>query len=354
MGHRIHFAGVNTRGLAEATKGQDILMSYADVKKDPGFWGWMKPLLERGHFRSVILDSGAFTELSQRKRGNEFKVGVEEFATFAAEHQHLFTWVANLDDIEGDVERSNANFAALRAAGVKNLVPVFHEGESDEQLRHCLALALSGRKALAVGCQRPKGRLVPRNVVRFLRSLFAKLGEMDPKGWVELHGFGLTRYASDQVPCQGPAEGFSFHSTDSTTWIAEACSVQRSGAYGDPKAPKGQRIEQRARALRATVASYSNVAFATGKADCGVLSFGGFNWNRANEYGHQARTVANRLANGQERALDTLQGGGTKRCACAVLLETNEEREAGKCERHLRLQQRRAHIMAGWPGDPSR
>ena len=291
MEHRIHFAGINTPGLAEAAKGQDVLVSYADVKRRKNLWAWLRPLIASGHFRSVILDSGAFTELSFRKRGREFKVTVQEFAAFAAEHQELFAWVANLDDIEGDVARSNANYEALRAAGVKNLVPVWHEGESDAQLEHCIALARESVGILAVGAQRPKGKLVPANVVKFLGELFPKL----PKD-IAVHGFGLTRYAS--TACPG-GKGFPFTSTDSTTWIAEACCVERSGAY-KPE-PDETRSGARAKAFVATVASYASIEFVVGPARMGFAELAvpaGFDYAAAMEYGHQARTVARRITTG--------------------------------------------------------
>jgi len=289
MSHRLHFAGINTRPLAAAAKGQDVLISFADIKKSPAFWAWMRPLLEGGHFRSVILDSGAFTELSQRKLGKVFKVSVDEFAAFAAEHQALFTWVANLDDIEGNTEVSNANYQAICAAGVRNVVPVFHEGEPAAQLAHCVELAKAGRGILAVGAQRPKGSLVPSKVVAFLAALFPQLTALDPARTVAVHGFGLTRYASDA--CPGTSNGFPFDSTDATTWIAEACAVERSGAF------KGERTVARAKAFRATIASYSAVSFVVGQADCGgALAIpAGFDASKATEAAGQARTVARRL-----------------------------------------------------------
>ena len=83
---RIHFAGINTTPLASATEGRDILVSYADVIRQPGWWEReLKPRLEAGRYRSVILDSGAFTVISQG-----IVIDVESYAAFAAEHQDLF------------------------------------------------------------------------------------------------------------------------------------------------------------------------------------------------------------------------------------------------------------------------
>ncbi len=285
---QIHFAGVNTRPLAEATKGQDVLVSYADVKKSPAFWTWMRPLVAGGHFRHVILDSGAFTELSQRKLGKVFKVSIDEYAAFAAEHQDLFTWVANLDDIEGDTVQSNANLQTLQDAGVRNVVPVYHEGEDVEQLAYCIDAARAGRGILAVGCQRPKGSLIPRNVVKFLGWLFT---ELDNRGANDLtvHGFGLTRYASSACPCNGPARGFPFDTTDTTTWIAEGCALERSGAMG-------RGIAARHEALAATVTSYQGIKFNGVQVDSSLPKWRGrMNTAAAYQAGGQAKTVARRF-----------------------------------------------------------
>lgn len=287
MGIRVHFAGINGRKLAQHTRGQDVLVSYADLRS-AGTWAWIRPLLERGHWRSVILDSGAFTVYAAQMRGKKAAtISVEDFARFAVENAHLFDWVANMDDIGGRVEVSNANFDYLERAGLAgSVVPVWHEGESDDQLRTVLA---QGRKAgrIAIGMQRPKGQLVPRNVVACLADVVPKIREWAPE--IKLHGFGMTRYASaDTCPCGGP--GWAFDSVDSTTWIAESCAVERSGAAG------GRGIEPRQRAIRATLDSYHGVNF-IGGSNLGPMHGDTIDIALAMETGGQAKTVAARLTN---------------------------------------------------------
>jgi hypothetical protein len=275
---RFYLAGINSRPLAAVAKGHDVLISFADVKKGPAFWAWLAPMIDAGHFRSVILDSGAFTELSARKRGKTFTIDLVDFADFAVENAHRFTWVANLDSIEGDVDLSNRNLAYLESRGLP-VAPVYHEGESLEQLEHCAAQARQGRGVLAIGCQRPKGSLRPRKVVEFLTWLAPQLERL--AGDLEVHGFGLTRYASAACPCG--SDGFSFASVDSTTWIAEGCALYRSGAIADRHA-----------SFRATVDSYHGVAWVDQlEPDVG---FHGepFDIAQALEAGGQAATVARR------------------------------------------------------------
>lgn len=197
---RAIFAGLNTARLARALEGRPVLISYADVVRRPGLWEReLLPRLRRRAFPFVVLDSGAFTELSTPG----FRVDVEAYAAFALEHSDLFDVVVNLDDIRGDVDRTRANQAELESWGLE-VLPVFHQGESWEVLEGYVARY----GYVGVGLQRPI-----RGAVPFLREFFERLG-----GRARVHGFGLTRYAREY--------GFPFATTDSTTWIAEYRAIR--------------------------------------------------------------------------------------------------------------------------------
>ncbi len=292
---KVHFAGINSRDLAAHTRGQDVLVSYADLRS-PGTWAWIHPMIEGGHFRSVILDSGAFTVYAKRMREiakgmdpveaeRRFPdISISAYRDFVHEHGDHFDWVTNMDDIGGKTEVSNANFEILNQVS-NRIVPVWHEGEGDAQLRTVIAQARANSDRLAVGMQRPKGSLVPRNVVACLTDVMPKIRAWAPE--VAVHGFGLTRYASAATcPCGG--SGWAFESVDSTTWIAEACAVERSGAAG------GRGIAPRATAFRATVDSYHGVDF-IGGSDFGPVHGDRIDIAVAIEAGGQAKTVASRF-----------------------------------------------------------
>jgi len=204
---RIHFAGINTTPLASATEGRDILVSYADVIRQPGWWEReLKPRLEAGRYRSVILDSGAFTVISQG-----IVIDVESYAAFAAEHQDLFDVVVGLDDIAGDLGTTWRNQATLEAAGVEAL-PVFHQDEPWEVLE-----AYAERyDYIGVGfARREGGRLAhgQKENAAFLREFFSRVGDR-----AKVHGFAMTRWAG---------KGWPFFSVDSTTWIAEFRALRK-------------------------------------------------------------------------------------------------------------------------------
>ena len=213
----IHFAGINTRPLAAVAEGHAILMSYADVIRSPGWWQReMLPRLERGAYPSVILDSGAFTVISQGIR-----IDVHEYASFAREHGALFDIVANLDDIAGDCEQSRRNLDILRRARVP-AIPVFHQDEDWAELH-----AMSDEPRIGVGfARKPGGRLkYPDAVNRAWLDVFFQQTE------VPTHGFAMTRL--------GMTHGYPFATTDSTTWIQEANALMRRNPGGEPVRPHG-------------------------------------------------------------------------------------------------------------------
>lgn len=194
----LYFAGLNTAPFAQALEGRFVLVSYADVIRRPGVWkNEILPRL-KGHTHSgcdrtyrAVLDSGAYTELSTP----DFHVDIRKYARFAREHRKLFDVVVNLDDIRGNVRRSARNLRILQDHGLDAL-PVYHQGEPWRLLERMVAQ----HPYIGVGFQRPI-----RGARDFLTEFFERAGD------VRVHGFGMTRWASE----------FPFYSADSTTWIAE-------------------------------------------------------------------------------------------------------------------------------------
>ena len=204
---RIHFAGLNTARLAKALEGEDVLISFADVIERPGVWrDEILPRLEAGAYRSAILDSGAFTVYTTGR-----EISLEAYRAFALEVADLFDLVVTLDDIAGDVATSQANTAALEAAGLE-VVPVFHQGEPWSELERLVETY----GTIGVGFQRPiKGG------ADWLDEVFARVPSS-----VRVHGFGMTRFARAE-PSRWP-----FATADSATWIAEYRALRKPNGYG--------------------------------------------------------------------------------------------------------------------------
>lgn len=208
-----HFAGVNRSHLSEPTVGTDILISYADVGRCPGWWADMKKRLDRGEYRHVILDSGAFTVLSQG-----ITIDATEYAEFATELGDRVDMIVGLDDIDGDLAQTWRNQAELEAAGLKPLI-VFHQDEPIAVLHHYVEkygrVGLGFAREVRIG-KDGKRRAVLKYSKRLNREWLREAFDViDGRAWV--HGFAMTSWSSE----------FPFDSVDSTTWINEVCAIRR-------------------------------------------------------------------------------------------------------------------------------
>lgn len=182
MTPRVYFAGVNQTHFCEQFKGHHVLESFADVR----------PLLDRYRptFASMVLDSGAFTEMTTGKA-----VDLGEYIEFCQEHGAAYEWIASLDAIKGGAEKSVANWEAMKARGV-DAMPTFHQGEPWSLLEdYCKAT-----DRLGLGFQRPIKDARP-----WLEDCFARIPDR-----VRVHGWAMTNYTD-----------FPFASVDSTTWLWE-------------------------------------------------------------------------------------------------------------------------------------
>lgn len=221
MAARIYFAGMNGSMTAAALEGQDVLISFADIATRPGVWAReIRPRLERRAYRSAILDSGAFTELTQRARNERARAAgkkiphptpwhtdLEAYGRFALEFGHLFDEIVTLDDIEGDVELTRRNTDHLEALGL-TVVPVFHQGEPWDVLEDLVARY----DRIGLGVQRVKGNPAA-GAFEWTAEAVARIPSS-----VSIHGFGMTRFAK-RLPIA---------TTDSTTWIAEFRALRKA------------------------------------------------------------------------------------------------------------------------------
>jgi len=182
MTPRVYFAGVNQTHFCEAFKGLHVLESFADVR----------PMMDRYRptFASMVLDSGAFSEMTTGK-----VIDLGQYADFILEHGRFYEWCASLDAIKGGADKSIANWQALKDRGC-NTVPTFHQSEPWSVLEgYCAATDRIG-----LGFQRPI-----QNARPWLEECFARIPSR-----VRVHGWAMTNYTD-----------FPFESVDSTTWLRE-------------------------------------------------------------------------------------------------------------------------------------
>ena len=166
---------------------------------------WMRRY--RPTFASLMLDSGAFSEMTTGK-----PVDLAEYIAFASEHQAAYDTIVNLDVISGEVteriDRSAKNLQAMRDAGIDAL-PVWHQGEPWSVLTD---LASCGR--VGVGLQRPF-----RGIDEVLDGVFSRLPSS-----VRVHGFAL---ANERYTGRYP-----FDSVDSATWVHELRALSALSGQG--------------------------------------------------------------------------------------------------------------------------
>lgn len=174
---------------AEMMAGCCVLESFALKAKSE----WMARY--RPTFRSMMLDSGAYSEMTSGK-----PVDLGAYVDFCLEHGGAYDAIVSLDVIAGDVaervDRGRRNLRTMRDAGI-DAWPVFHQGEPWSVLEE---YAAGGKVGL--GLQRPM-----REVERFLDGCFERAGS------AKVHGFAL---ASAKYTGRYP-----FHSVDSATWMHE-------------------------------------------------------------------------------------------------------------------------------------
>ena len=187
---KVYHASPGNQLHAEMMAGCHVLESFALHAQR----AWM--VRYRPTFASMMLDSGAFSEMTSGK-----PVDLGAYVDFALAHRHGYDEIVNLDVISGDVSdrvaASMRNLQTMRDAGLDPL-PVFHQGEPWSVL---LELAAGGRVGL--GFQRPI-----RGAEEWLDDVFGRL----PSG-TKVHGFAM---AAEKFTRRYP-----FHSVDSATWFHE-------------------------------------------------------------------------------------------------------------------------------------
>ncbi|ALS09886.1 hypothetical protein ABE82_26060 (plasmid) [Paenibacillus peoriae] len=213
-GIRYYFAGCerSVRDLEVAAEcgARFVLMSYAHIRNRHA---WKEHVDRLG--LKVLLDSGAFTIWSAKKRGREVQqIDIEEYALFIKENQQrLFSWF-NLD-VVGDPIASTKNADYLKLQGLQP-IEVWHVSADVSELERLVdeeppVIAIGG----SVGLSEKKRKKAFEEIFRrFPNQNFHFLG-------------GSSKLLNE----------FNWFSADSTGWLA----CRKYGAifnqYGQQKAP---------------------------------------------------------------------------------------------------------------------
>lgn len=282
---KAYFAGINTKRIAEAAEGHPVLVSFASMLDSHKgvIEREVLPRLQAGVYDSSILDSGAFTELSERAKSakklaktldipvdeltadhwqiakadafKRFNVSIDAYIAFCLEYGSLFTSIVTLDDIQGDLAVTWNNTKAMLDAGLDPVV-VFHGREPFDVLRHYV----SKFKRVGLGFFRePSGKrvVISKDQGDGLNpdQWLSKALDICEEAGVEVHGFGMTRYALKR--------GHSRLTTsDSTTWISEYLALRKRSATGSDRLGSGNAADllepfDDSELMRLSMASYT-------------------------------------------------------------------------------------------------
>lgn len=157
--------------------------------------------IDSGH--ELFLDSGAFSAHTQ---GKEIKI--DEYASFIRENGHLFSVMANLDDIGDDGPKSWENYQALRSMGC-HVFPVHHAADRDEYIVKILDSLEPDTGFMALGGLVGASRAVLREWLDYMWSKYLVKEDGTPR--VRVHGFGLT---DTELMVRYP-----WYSVDSSSWV---------------------------------------------------------------------------------------------------------------------------------------
>jgi hypothetical protein len=284
----IYFAGLNTRPIRDALADRPVLVSFFDAQERPALFAEIIEDVKVGRFSNALFDSGVFAELGNDRRlakgQKPIHIDVGAYAELCQELDGVFDFIFNVDDIRGDLARTDRNQAFLEAKGLEP-VPVYHQGEDFDRLRGYA----SSYGRVGLGFQRPI-----TGAKAFLDQCFEVLAAFPD---CKIHGLGMTRYALLADEWSRPE--WNFDTTDSATWLHEFRGLE--GSSKPHGARPGSAIFDALSGLdrddryALTLRSYDRAQAGTGDLDRNS------DWFR-DSFG-QCRTVLDRLADSDREEL---------------------------------------------------
>ena len=186
-----YLASPNTQQQAEHCADMPVLLSYAICSP------WMDRY--QHSFSRILIDSGAFTELSN---GKKIDVGAyDQWAGRWVNKPHVDA-VAGLDDISGDWKRSMKNYQRMPYA-----FPTFHDTDPIELLPELIAMAKERAGWMGLGLLPPR---------QGSGNWLMQVGEQIPDD-IHVHGWALREYQSYH----------RLNSVDSTNWWRDAMKINK-------------------------------------------------------------------------------------------------------------------------------
>lgn len=229
---KLYLAGeheVKNGGLAmQHNTAQNILESYYYARA----YKWLTQLIPR--FRSFMLDSGAFTFMSDPTNTTPWDEYVEQYADFINRHKIDLFFELDIDSAVGlkETERLRAKLEKLTG---KQCIPVWHKSRGKD---YWLRMA-SEYDYIAIG------GIVSGEIKRSEHKHFPWFIKTARERGAKVHGLGYTNL-------QG-IKRYPFYSVDSTAWLygnRSGIIFQFNGnTLVKTKAPDGKRLRSREAAI---------------------------------------------------------------------------------------------------------
>lgn len=212
----VYLSSPNNQCQAEHALGMSVLFSFAS---------WRPYLAQfQAGYPHILIDSGAYTELSTGK-----KVDVAKYGDWSMQWKDTADAIAGVDDIAGDWRKSVANYLWLQ-----HTFPTFHDTDPPELLDDLIAMARERSRWIAIGLKPPRS-----GKDNFIR---ATLDRIPPD--LHVHGWALRAYTKYR----------RIDSVDSTNWFRDAMDLRamaplRHLCYGECLEIIIKRYQRQSRAL---------------------------------------------------------------------------------------------------------
>lgn len=222
---KVFLAALFNRQFLDVEKSKYILESYYYIKD------WQIPFIHK--WEAFLLDSGAFTFMSNKNQNINWDKYVEEYASFINRHDIKYFFELDIDVIVGikEVERLRDKLEKLTN---KKCIPVWHKSRGKEYwLRMCDNYSYVAIGGIVTG-------EIKSNEYHFLNWFIDEAHKKKTK----VHGLGFT---SMQY-----LEKVKFDSVDSTNWKSGARFGQlhifknnkiKSISFKDKRVKNGKKID---------------------------------------------------------------------------------------------------------------
>lgn len=174
-------------GSADPVK-PNVLYSWALMRSQARMLDACRRDMQQGN--KVLIDSGAFTNYSERRRGCEQPVGLAEYIDACREHFHGRAWQYVVLDVVKRHAETIANHEAMLSAGLRPM-PVLVMGAPFDAMPALVEKSAGGWVCVAGGV----GTRLPYIAHRYQRA-YAASGKR-----AKIHGLGFSRWpAVFQLP----------------------------------------------------------------------------------------------------------------------------------------------------------